>query len=562
MLSNNNSQYTILVVDDESIVHSFVSDALEEDGFNVLTACNGVEALSFFNNHTIDLLITDIRMPKMDGVELVKKAKLGKPDLMVIYMTGYANLNSAKDAIKQGASDYIMKPFELNEIRQAVYKAIEQIKKEAKVSISEEQLDRINDLNQMLFTVGDKKSLITVSLKFALMQLNASCGSVLYWDSNLEKFNKIIIKDEQTTEQEIPCKIMSQCLKKANLLEIQNPFIVNDDHDHPLFNCCDCDELKEILFPTWKDENQPMLVVPISRTYSIYGLLMVDTNKTAIDEKDTNIKFLTITAHQLAMSLENLELLEESQKAYMQLKEMQDQTIQLEKMATKGELSAEIGHELNNFLGVVAGNISLLEFQLQKDNITSIDKYLKSINNNIQKIKKFTANLMDLRPIAGKMERIDFGYLLTEVIEYLQPQKRFREVEIKYHPSEEPLFIDADTTHLQQVLYNLFNNAADAMIDTDKKVLSVSTKYFSEENKFQLYIKDTGVGFQDEDKQKAFNQKFTTKQNGHGFGLLVCQRIIESHDGEISLESIPGKGSTIRIDFQLANAFEEEPVGI
>lgn len=562
MLPNNNSQFTILVVDDESIVHSFVSDALEDDGFEILTASNGIEALELFENQSVDLLITDIRMPKMDGVELVKRAKKIKTDLMVIYMTGYANLNSAKDAIKQGASDYIMKPFELNEIRQAVYKAIDQIKKEAKVTTSEEQLDRINDLNQMLFTVGDKKSLITVSLKFALMQLNATCGSVLYWDSNQEKFNKIIIQNEETSEQEISGDIMNQCLQKANLLEIQNPFIVNKPQDHPLYKNCDCDELKNILFPAWKEANNPMLVVPISRTYSIYGLLMVDTDKTTIDEKDTNIKFMTITAHQLAMSLENLELLEESQKAYTQLKEMQDQTIQLEKMATKGELSAEVGHELNNFLGVVAGNISLLEFQLQKEKITTIDKYIKSINDNMEKIKKFTANLMDLRPIAGKKEMIDFGYLLSEVIEYLQPQKRFREVEIEYDPCDEPLFMEADTTHLQQVLYNLFNNAADAMKDSNKKILKVSTRYYSDDHKLRLMIKDTGVGFEDTNLQKAFNQKFTTKENGHGFGLLVCKRIIESHDGEICLDSVPGEGTTIFIDFKLAETFEEEPVGV
>lgn len=562
MLSNSNSQYRILVVDDESIVHSFVSDALEDDGFNILTASNGMEALEIFEREPVDLLITDIRMPKMDGVELVKRAKAIKPDLMVIYMTGYANLNSAKDAIKQGASDYIMKPFELNEIRQAVYKAIDQIKKEAKVSTSEEQLDRINDLNQMLFTVGDKKSLITVSLKFALMQLNASCGSVLYWDSNQEKFHKIIIKDDVTTEQEISGALMSEALSKANLLEIQTPFLVKNDQDHPLYKNCDDEAIKDILFPVWKEAEQPMLVVPISRTYSIYGLLMVDTDKTTIDEKDTNIKFLTITAHQLAMSLENLELLEESQKAYTQLKEMQDQTIQLEKMATKGELSAEIGHELNNFLGVVAGNISLMEFQLKKANITSIDKYLKSINDNIGKIKKFTANLMDLRPIAGKKEMIDFGYLLSEVIEYLQPQKRFREVEIEYNPCEEPLLMEADTTHLQQVLYNLFNNAADAMSQSNKKLLTVATRYLAEDNKFRLYIKDTGIGFKEENLEKAFNQKFTTKENGHGFGLLVCKRIIESHEGEIFIDSVPNEGSTIHIDFKLAHTFEEEPAAV
>ncbi len=120
-MSNDSPQETsLLVVDDEDIVVSLIRDAFEDDNYIVKTASNGKDAISLIEQHRFDLIITDVRMPHMSGIEMVKLARQIQPDVGVIFMTGYANLNSAKDAIKQGAFDYILKPFELMEIRQAV----------------------------------------------------------------------------------------------------------------------------------------------------------------------------------------------------------------------------------------------------------------------------------------------------------------------------------------------------------------------------------------------------------------------------------------------------------
>jgi len=91
------------------------------------TCSSGEEAVGVLQNEPIELLITDIRMPGMDGTQLVEKARELNPAIGVVFMTGYASLTSAKDAIKQGALDYIMKPFELSEIRQAVGNAISKL---------------------------------------------------------------------------------------------------------------------------------------------------------------------------------------------------------------------------------------------------------------------------------------------------------------------------------------------------------------------------------------------------------------------------------------------------
>ncbi|HOP07812.1 MAG TPA: response regulator [candidate division Zixibacteria bacterium] len=561
----SNSDIRVLVVDDEDIVLSLVRDALEEEEFQVETASNGQTALELAQSFVPDLIITDIRMPKMDGIELVRKAREAQPELVVIFMTGYANLNSAKEAIKQGAFEYIMKPFELMEIRQAVAKAADKIRKLAAEKSPDQQLDRLSNLSQMLYTVADRKSLASLSLKFALMHCDTSYGSVLYWDKERTDFRLISALGEQTEEKNPPAELLSEALSKVDSALLSKPFHYGTIEQHPIYQAQPAPELSEYLIPPAAEFLVQMVTVPIARAQDVNGLIMIGFTDESTVIGDSDLTFLSITASQLALSLENIQLLEESRDAYARLKALQDETIQLEKMATRGEMSAEIGHELNNFLGVVAGNLSLMEFHLKKQNYGELDKYMNGISDNVEKIKRFTSNLMDLTPISGKKEVFRFEKMLTEVVDYLRPQKRYAGVTIGLNAPEEAVPFEADSIHIQQLLYNLFNNAADATVDCATRSINANLAVDSSVGTFAVTIKDTGQGIDPELLKKAFNEKFTTKKNGHGFGLLVCKRIIDSHDGKLSIESAPGQGTSIRVDFPLARAeevAEPEAIGI
>lgn len=551
MTESEYQQYTILVVDDEEVVVSLVQDALEEEGFTVITSEDPHKAMKISDEQQIDLLITDIRMPNMNGIDMAKSIHQKNPNIAVIFMTGYANLNSAKEAIKQGASDYILKPFELTEIRQAVFKAVEQLQKEAKVTTTTEQLNQLSDFNQMLFEVGDKTSLITSTLKFITGHCRSESGMVLHWKPDYSEFSKITVQQEQADHQILVPEQLAKIVQNTKLADLRKPITVNSIVDHPFHEECSYHDLKENFFPNSYDESTPVILAGIGRAMNLKGLLMIQ-QPVMYDKNNDNIStFLQITAHQLAMSLENLELLEESQNAYAKLKTLQDETIQLEKMATQGEMSAEIGHELNNFLGVVTGNLSLLEFQVQKKDLTSLSKHISAMADNLEKMKQFTSNLMELRRIATKKEKIHFNRLLSEVIDYLKPQKRYAGVELHYAESEHDIPFEADSMHIQQLLYNLFNNAADATKNREEKRISATTEILYDENKFIFELTDTGVGIDEEHLKKAFSEKFTTKETGHGFGLLVCKRIIESHEGKLDVSSQPGQGTTIHIEFPL-----------
>ena len=552
MTSSNGTKGRLLVVDDEEVVVSLVRDALEDEGYEVHIADCGKAALQILQGQLIDLLITDIRMPNMTGIELADKAREVHSDIVVIFMTGYANLNSAKDAIKQGAVDYILKPFELSEIRQAVTKAMTKCK-DAQAMNSDTQLEQLSDFSHMLVTAGDRDSLAKFALEFALMHCQSDQGAVLWWNQALTMPQLVVSDGTQTTKSAVSIDLPA-LLTNVDWQTLIQPVMMTSNGQSAIEKIVSA-ALTSVAdqFP-WCGEDFDMLVIPIVRPNSPYGFMMIGMGENSRITNSSTTKFLAISAGQLAMSLENLDLLEESQAAYARLKELQDETIQLEKMATRGEMSAEIGHELNNFVGVVAGNLSLLEFQLQKENYADISRYVRAMQDTIENIKRFTSNLMELTPIASKKEVIHFHRLLAEVIDYLKPQRRFRDVDISCEMIDHPILFEADSTHIQQLLYNLFNNAADATSGSTRREITVATQRCDDQNKFVFAISDTGSGIDPELLTKAFHEKFTTKQGGHGFGLLVCGRIIEGHGGQVDISSIPNEGTTIQVEFPMATS--------
>ncbi len=115
----------ILIVEDEPSMRDVLEILLEEEGYNTVSAQNGKEAIELIEKDIFDLVITDIRMPLADGFEVLKKVKEVSPDTIVIMITAFGTSESAIEAIKQGAYDYIHKPFKIDEIRVVIKRAIE-----------------------------------------------------------------------------------------------------------------------------------------------------------------------------------------------------------------------------------------------------------------------------------------------------------------------------------------------------------------------------------------------------------------------------------------------------
>lgn len=116
---------TVLVVDDEKNYLLVLDTLLSEEGYEIITAESGIKALQILEESELDLVVTDLKMPKMNGIELLEHIKKNNPDLPVIMMTAYGTIDTAIEAMKKGAYDYITKPFQNEELKLNIRKAID-----------------------------------------------------------------------------------------------------------------------------------------------------------------------------------------------------------------------------------------------------------------------------------------------------------------------------------------------------------------------------------------------------------------------------------------------------
>ena len=173
---------TILIVDDESIIRDLCGKALK--GYRVLEAGDGDEAIALFEKGGIDVILTDVMMPRMNGIELLKRAKEIDPTLVVIIMTGFAEKEVILNALKADADDFIPKPLNLLQLKTAVDKAL--IKKELKEELASlRSLDRLK--TNFLSLISHKFRTPITSISLFLQNL----ATGLY-DPNDESFRQNI----------------------------------------------------------------------------------------------------------------------------------------------------------------------------------------------------------------------------------------------------------------------------------------------------------------------------------------------------------------------------------
>ena len=121
------SKGRLLIVDDEKVAVRNLEHVMKKEGYEVTATQSGANALSYLDKQSFDVVLTDLRMEKVDGMQILKKCRETSPDTEVVLITGFATLESAVDAMKQGAYYYIAKPFRLDEVRKVVAEAMTKI---------------------------------------------------------------------------------------------------------------------------------------------------------------------------------------------------------------------------------------------------------------------------------------------------------------------------------------------------------------------------------------------------------------------------------------------------
>jgi ActR/RegA family two-component response regulator len=206
MFMESKNQLDVLLVDDEFIILSSLSDVLALHGYQVETAQSGEEGIQKLEKRTFDLIVTDLIMGSVDGLELLDSAQRKDPDSVVIIVTGYATIESALDAIRKGAYDYLVKPFEIQNFLLAIQRGAEK----RRLSIENRRL--INDLQtnneQLEKTLDELKRtqhlLLQTERKAAVME------TVIAMKHEINNpltaiMNKIQLLQEKDTEKVTSC---------------------------------------------------------------------------------------------------------------------------------------------------------------------------------------------------------------------------------------------------------------------------------------------------------------------------------------------------------------------
>jgi signal transduction histidine kinase len=212
-------------------------------------------------------------------------------------------------------------------------------------------------------------------------------------------------------------------------------------------------------------------------------------------------------------------------------------------------MAAEIGHELRNQLAAISGRAQMLLRDSERQAFAAVPRHAQIILEQSKRMETLSKGLMDFSSAELCVERVDINALTQRSMEFVRSQNKFDAVEWDFRLAGGVPELRADPGQLQQVLLNLFINAADAMQENgaSRKVISVSTDYDEHARQVTIVVSDSGPGIPLNHLAKVFEPHFTTKPEGHGFGLSTSYRILANHGGTISVESPSGRGASFTL---------------
>lgn len=313
MLSRGN----VFVIDDDLPIQNLLHDVLEESGYNVITSDNPKTAIERIKETPVDLIITDLMMPGMNGMDLLKAVRLHSPDTPVVMITAYQSVDTAVKATKEGASDFISKPFSLEQIRFVVKKAIEDGR------LRKQQKRRYTDRTKEADTIG----FMSQHLQEKVRELSAlyTISETLHYPLTMsELFEKVVELSSSITESEkagiwlFDKENQELILKSGKGMEalLDRRFPVNDagligkvfterkytmSQDH---QTCVCGNSR-------MDFKHPFLGIPILIGNDVFAALHLCQKIGGIHYSDNDISTMTSLTEKASIRIENLALYEQ-----------------------------------------------------------------------------------------------------------------------------------------------------------------------------------------------------------------------------------------------------------
>jgi PAS domain S-box-containing protein len=488
-------QATILVIDDEQIMRDGCSRILSKDGYSVICAENGNQGLEEIKGRleNIDVVLLDLMMPGMSGMEVLDHIRMMDPNLLVIVITGYATVESAVEAMKKGAYDFIPKPFTPDQLRIVVRRTLERrtLQKEAEF-LRREREKSLRDI------ATEKSKIKTI--------INCMGDGVLVCDRD-------------------GCIVLSNPAA-SRILKAPEAFLLGN-----YSNQCNLpQELSHTIGESLKAKDTGYTSVSQELSVGESGEIFLRAH-TAPVRNDIGEIMGSVTV------LQDISHLKE-----------------LDKMKT--EFIAMVTHELRAPIAAVEQQLSVILNKMAGEVTEKQEQLLSRAKKRANGLLDLIKDLLDLSKIeAGKMVQYKEPLLLQEVIQrvvdLMKVEAENKKIDLQFSAPPNISLIHADRNSMEGIFTNLISNAIKYTPEGGKVWVTLS-----EESEFvKAAVSDTGIGIKKEDLSRIFDKFYRVKTTetrqivGTGLGLSIVKSIVDAHLGSISVESKEGAGTTFTVSF-------------
>jgi signal transduction histidine kinase len=482
---------SVLVVDDDADTLEVLALHLRAMGLDVVDTVDPEEADRLLAERTFAAALFDLRMEPRDGLALMRVAHTHQPRLPVLIMTAYSTVDDAVEAMKEGAFDFLTKPFVEEELVGKVRRAL-----------SEERWAR------------DRAQLLAV-------------GEALASAGTLERMLDVVVHATvETTDGEQALVFLREdgrtvlrsgggaaAVARTDLAEAAETAIRRGER---------------ITVPT--DGGRVALAVPLLVGGMAEGALVVESAA----ELRVEAEALTLFAAQAAVAIRNAVDLARCRRGAL---------------AALSRVAGEVAHELNNPLGGLKLYMGLLGDRLAKSDDASGADLVAKMRAAVDAL---TALVSDIRTYGGTAELhrapVEVNALLEAGLDRASERLAASRVKVVRDLAPDLPTVSLDKRELGKALANLVQNAIDAMEGGGR--LTVRTRRVSGRT-LEIAIEDTGVGMSEETRARMFELFFSTKASGTGLGMAIVRAAVDRHGGFVDVESTPGKGTSVRIELPI-----------
>jgi len=287
-------------------------------------------------------------------------------------------------------------------------------------------------------------------------------------------------------------------------------------------------------------------VMPLVLKSGVFGVVIADNPLSSKQIGRNDLKFLKIFSNHAGIAIENLLLYNSLEKANRKLQETQAQLIHGERLATIGEMSASLAHELKGPMIAIGGFARRLAKKIPADSIEA--GYVATIIAEEQRLENMLGEVLSFaKKTTICYERCSISEIVENALAIMGHLLERNSVTLQKSFSQKSFILYADCQQLKQVFINLFQNALDVMPEGGDLRVAITATTLGNESAVAIKIADTGGGVPDSLKINLFTPFFTTKATGTGLGLPIVNRIVSNHHGKIKVRNHSGGGAEFTV---------------